>query len=157
MSSNKKLQIYTDGACLGNGKKENIGGWSFVVVDGESLIYEECEIELNTTNNRQEITAVLNSLKYCHENDIVDFVIYCDSQYVVTGFMNWMHKWRSNGWVRGKPAALIPNYELWKEMYYLRFKFDKVDLRWVRGHNGNQWNEYADELIEQQILKSYAK
>lgn len=147
----KRIEIYTDGACIGNGKKDNIGGWSFVVVDGESLIHEECNVEFNTTNNRQEITAVLNSLKYCHENNFSDFVIYCDSQYVVNGFNDWMHKWFLKKWVRGYPPVLIPNSDLWKEMYLYRFKFDSVNLIWVRGHSGNQWNEYADELINHKI------
>lgn len=147
-----KVEIYTDGACIGNGKKENIGGWSFVVV-GETGIktHEECKVEYNTTNNRQEITAVLNSLKYCHNNSLTNFVIYCDSQYVVNGFNDWMHKWRAKRWVRGNPPQYIPNYDLWREMYQYKVKFEKVDLRWVRGHNGNRWNEYADKLINFKI------
>lgn len=149
----KEFEIYTDGACIGNGQKENIGGWSFVVVKGKSLFYESCEIELNTTNNRQEITAVLNALLFCQEKNIKDFVIYSDSQYVVNGFTDWMHSWRKKSWLRGKPPVIIPNADLWKEMYKVRFKFESVDLRWVRGHNGNEWNEYADQLIETELSK----
>lgn len=149
------LRIYTDGACIGNGMRENIGGWCFVVVGKDGLLYEKCEVDFNTTNNRQEITAVLRCLQYCHENKISDFIVYCDSQYVVNGFNDWMHKWRAKQWVRGKPAMPIPNIDLWKEMYRTRFLFDKVNLKWVRGHNGNEWNEYADQLIEYKMANQH--
>lgn len=149
------IEIYTDGACIGNGKPENVGGWSFVVIDGESLLHEKCEIEFNTTNNRQEVTAVLNALNYCYDNKIKNFVIYSDSQYTVNGFNDWMHSWEKKKWIRRSFSdnIHIPNSDLWKKMYSIWECFDTVDLRWVRGHNGNEWNEYADELITTEIEK----
>ena len=149
-----EIEIYTDGACIGNGKKENIGGWSFVVVDKDGAFLEAVDIEFNTTNNRQEIKGVLNALKCCLDHKIYPFTLFSDSQYVVNGFNSWMHKWHRNRWVRGNPAELIPNADLWKEMWLLKQSFDKIELKWVRGHNGNKWNERADELINLEIEKT---
>lgn len=147
-------EIYTDGACIGNGKKENIGGWSFVHVDRNQNLIEAVGVEYNTTNNRQEITAVLNALQYCLDHKITLFTIFSDSQYVVNGFNTWMHGWRNKRWVRGNPPAEIPNADLWKKMWIVKQALGKVDLKWVRGHDGNKWNEYADELINKEIEKS---
>lgn len=144
-----EFEIYTDGACIGNGMKENTGGWSFVFVSNDKNIFEAVGIELNTTNNRQEMLAVLNSLRCCLEHDIKSFVIYCDSQYVVNGFNDWMRGWQKKGWLR--KGELIPNADLWKELFNIKLEFSTVDLRWVRGHNGNKWNEYADQLIEKEM------
>lgn len=141
-----EFEIYTDGACIGNGLKENIGGWSFVFVNNDKNFFEAVGIAYNTTNNRQEMLAVLNSLRCCVEHDIVSFVIYCDSQYVVNGVNDWMNGWKKKNWLR--KGELIPNADLWQEIYEIKKHFQSVDLRWVRGHNGNKWNEYADQLIE---------
>ena len=148
-----EFEIYTDGACIGNGQRKNIGGWGFVCIERGKHFYETTGIEYNTTNNRQEILAVLNALRCCKEYNITSFTIYSDSQYVVNGFNNWMHKWKKKNWIRGtasKPQPVI-NKDLWQEMYKIRFEFDKVDLKWVRGHNGNKWNEHIDELINTHI------
>lgn len=149
----KEIEIYTDGACIGNGKKQNIGGWSFVFVDNNEIFLEAVDIEYNTTNNRQEIKGVLYALKCCLDNKIAPFTLFSDSQYVVNGFNSWMHKWHRNRWVRGNPPELIPNSDLWKEMWELKQSFAQIELKWVRGHNGNKWNERADELINLEIEK----
>jgi ribonuclease HI len=144
-----EFEIYTDGACIGNGQKDNIGGWSFVIVENDKNISEAVGVEFNTTNNRQEILGVLNSLRCCVEHDIESFVIYSDSQYVVKGFNDWMYGWALKRWMR--KGELIPNADLWKDMFEIKKSFEKVDLQWVRGHNGNKWNEHADQLIEKEM------
>jgi len=149
-----EIEVYTDGACIGNGKKENIGGWSFVMVEKNEFFLEAVGIEYNTTNNRQEITGVLNALRCCLENKVSPFTLFSDSQYVVNGFNSWMHKWHRNRWCRGNPAELIPNADLWKEMWIVKQKLGSIELKWVRGHDGNKWNEHADELINKEIEKS---
>ena len=95
--------------------------------------------------------AVLNSLRCCFDHDIVSFVIYCDSQYVVNGFNDWMYGWNKKNWVRGYEKHPIPNADLWKELFEIRKEFQQCELKWVRGHNGNKWSEYADELINREM------
>lgn len=151
-----EFEIYTDGACIGNGQKKNIGGWSFVFVSNDKNIFELVGLEHNTTNNRQEMLAVLNSLRCCFDHDITSFVIYCDSQYVVNGFNEWMYSWERKYWVRGQDKKPIPNADLWRELFLIKKEFQKCELVWVRGHNGNKWNEYADRLIEKEMsLKQF--
>lgn len=163
MTDNKftytQFSIYTDGACRGNGQAKNIGGWGFIVTENNMLIHEEVKIEFNTTNNRQEMTAVLNAILFCKENNIESFRICSDSQYVVNGFNDWMYKWAKKGWIRGKGITLqvIPNADIWRQLYSETVGLMKVDLIWVRGHNGNKWNEYADKLIESAIEKTTIK
>lgn len=149
----KEIEIYTDGACIGNGNAQNIGGWSFVVVEKGNLLLHSVGTAKNTTNNRQEMLAVLNSLLFCLENDVTDFTLYCDSQYVILGLTKWMDGWVKRGFKRGKPAFDIPNADLWKQLNYVKNQFDTLDLQWVRGHSGNKWNEFADQLIEKEMSK----
>lgn len=149
----KEFEIYTDGACIGNGNPENIGGWSFVFIQKGELFFKAVGVEKNTTNNRQEITGVLNSLRCCLEYKITDFIIFSDSQYVVNGFNSWVINWAKKHFMRGYPPAPIPNQDLWKQMYHIKDQFQSVDLRWVKGHNGNKWNEFADQLIEDEMAK----
>lgn len=149
-----EFEIYTDGACVGNGLKENIGGWSFVFVNDAKNFFEAVGLVFNTTNNRQDMLAVLNSLRCCVEYNITSFVIYCDSQYVVKGFTDWMFGWQRRGWIRGIQNTPIPNADLWKELYEIGQEFNTVNIQWVRGHNGNIWNEYAVQIIEKELAKS---
>jgi len=146
-----EFEIYTDGACIGNGKKENIGGWSFVFVSKGEKFFESVGVVFNTTNNRQEILGVLNALRCCVEHDISSFVLYSDSQYVVNGFNEWMEKWKRKEWRRGAFRDFIPNHDLWQDLYAIKKQFTGVNLQWVRGHAGNKWNEYADQLIEKEM------
>lgn len=147
------VEIYTDGACIGNGNKVNLGGCSFVVIENEELLSHNVRVEKNTTNNRQEIFGVFNALQFCLEFNITSFIIYSDSQYTVNGFNEWMFKWEQKKWSRGYPPQLIPNSDLWKQMFDIKNEFLFVDLRWVRGHDGNKWNELADKLIEIEMAK----
>lgn len=149
-----EYEIYTDGGCSGNGKRENVGGWGFVVVKNDVLIYEVAEVDCNTTNNRQEIKGVLNSLFYCYDNNITSFIIYCDSQYVVNGITKWIDGWAKKGWIRmeGYKPVVIPNADLWRQVFVAINKFDNVNIKWIRGHNGNKWNEYIDTYIQKHIF-----
>lgn len=155
---NKEFLIYTDGACIGNGKSRNIGGWGYCIIREGKLIHQEVKIEFNTTNNRQELSGVINALTYCQENNLGYFTILSDSQYVVKGFNEWMLNWRKKGWVKGLDKKPIPNDDLWKKLWWLKELLKPVFLVWVRGHNGDKWNEYADKLIEVEMAKhgSYA-
>lgn len=135
----KKVEIYTDGACSGN---PGCGGW------GAVLIYEGRSKELSggekeTTNNRMELTAVIEALKKLKEP--CEVTLTTDSKYVCDAVNNgWVYSWKSKGWKKAdkKPAL---NVDLWEALLPL-LKTHKVEFVWVKGHDGNIYNERCDEL-----------
>jgi ribonuclease HI len=135
----KEVQVYTDGACLGN---PGPGGFGVV------LLYKGHRKELSggfrlTTNNRMELLAVIKGLEALKEPCRVD--LYSDSQYVVNGIeKGWARGWRRRGWRRstGEPTV---NPDLWARILEL-LDLHTVKLHWVRGHAGNVENERADQL-----------
>ena len=134
----KQVELYTDGACRGNPGK---GGW------GAILVYGKYEKELSgaerlTTNNRMELTSVIEGLKALKEP--CDVTLYSDSKYVIDAFLEgWVENWRQKGWKRGKDE--LKNPELWEELYSL-VKIHNVTFVWVKGHNGHPYNERCDVL-----------
>lgn len=135
----KEVIMYTDGACSGN---PGAGGW------GTILVYKGKEKELSggeaeTTNNRMELTAVIEGLKALKEPCKVKIVT--DSQYVSNGIsLGWAESWRKNGW-RKKDKKPALNHELWEELLNEIAKHE-VTIEWVRGHNGHPENERCDKL-----------
>ncbi len=135
----KKVEIYTDGACLGN---PGIGGY------GAILKYNGHKKEIsgryeNTTNNRMEITAVIEALKLLKEP--CDITIYSDSQYVCNAITKgWAKSWEAKGWMRNKKEPAL-NADLWKKLLAL-IENHKVELVWVKGHAGHPENERCDAL-----------
>lgn len=135
----KEVTIYTDGACSGN---PGAGGW------GTILVYKGKEKELSggeaeTTNNRMELTAVIEGLKALKEPCRVKIVT--DSQYVSNGIsLGWAESWRQNGWrKKDKKPALNP--ELWDVLLNEIAKHE-VTIEWVRGHDGHPENERCDKM-----------
>ncbi|AHC39484.1 ribonuclease HI [Ehrlichia muris] len=139
-----KVVIYTDGACSGN---PGPGGWAAVLLFGENekTIYGNSS---NTTNNRMELTAVIEALKLLKVAYDID--LYTDSVYVKDGITLWIKKWKVNGW---KTASKMPvkNLELWLELDSLA-SFHKVTWYWVKAHAGNLYNQKADMLARSQIV-----
>ncbi|MDJ1257963.1 MAG: ribonuclease HI [Candidatus Midichloria sp.] len=131
------LKIYCDGACSGNPGK---GGWGAILI-WKDTTKEISGFEENTTNNRMELTAAIEALKVIKRNVKVE--VYTDSKYVCNGITNWIQKWKKNNW-RSK-NKLIKNVDLWQELELLSSKLD-VSWRWIRGHNGDVYNEKADKL-----------
>ncbi len=134
-----KITIYTDGACSGN---PGAGGWGAVLLYKEH-IKKISGGEKDTTNNRMELKAVIESLRAVKKIS-ADIVVYTDSKYVQNGIMEWIHGWKKNGW---KNAAKKPikNVDLWMELDAESAKH-KIEWKWVKGHSGNKYNEMADEL-----------
>lgn len=136
--SDAVVEISTDGACLGN---PGPGGW------GAVLRYQGKEKELSgaepdTTNNRMELTAAIEGLAALTRPSTV--ILYTDSVYVRDGITKWVAGWQRNGW---KTAAKKPvkNDDLWKRLV-VEEKRHTVEWRWVKGHNGDHYNEIADTL-----------
>jgi len=142
----KELTIYTDGACSGN---PGPGGW------GAILLYGEHRKELSggeklTTNNRMEITAVIEALKCLKEP--CEVKVYSDSAYVVNCFrQGWMRNWKRNGWKNSKGLP-VENQELWKELDRLMDKH-QVEYIKVKGHSDNELNNHCDFLAREAIRK----
>ena len=135
----KQVELYTDGACSGN---PGPGGW------GAILIFKGIEKELSggeksTTNNRMELTAVIEGLSALKESCIVE--LYSDSKYVIDGLSKgWAVSWRKNGWKKAdKKPALNP--DLWEELLNLTEKH-QMRYHWVKGHAENPYNNRCDEL-----------
>ena len=142
------IEIYTDGACRGN---PGPGGWGALMRSGK----HERELwggEAHTTNNRMEMTAVIESLKALKQPSEV--VLTTDSQYVRKGITEWIEGWKRKNW---QTAARKPvkNVDLWKEIDALASQHT-IEWRWVKGHSGHAENEKVDDLANRGIdeLKS---
>ena len=145
----KKIIIYTDGACSGNPGK---GGW------GAVLMYGGHQKKINgyephTTNNRMELKAAIEALDSLKEPCEVE--LFTDSQYVREGITNWVNKWILNNW-RNANKKEVKNSDLWQELMTKSAKH-LVHWHWVRGHDGNVYNEMADELARMAIKDNNAK
>ena len=142
----KNVEIYTDGACSGN---PGMGGWGAILVyNGKEK--EICGSEAQTTNNRMELTAVIEALKALKEPCGV--TLTTDSKYVCDAInQEWVYNWKRNGWRKPdkKPAL---NVDLWEELLSLLEKHS-VTFVWVKGHNGNAYNERCDKLAVNEYLK----
>ncbi len=127
----KTLMIYTDGGCSNNQEKENVGGWGAVLEYGEH-IKELHGGELNTTNNRMELTAVIEALKALTK-DGQNIKVFSDSSYVMNCFREkWYVNWEKNGWKNAKKEP-VENKELWQELLALTKKHHCEFYR-VKGH-----------------------
>ncbi len=139
----ERVVIYTDGACKGN---PGPGGW------GAWLRWGEHEKELfggepNTTNNRMELTAVIEALALLKRRTPV--AVYTDSEYVKNGITTWIHNWKRRGW-RTADNKPVKNDELWKRLDAL-VAGHEVQWHWVRGHTGDPGNERADQLANRGV------
>jgi ribonuclease HI len=138
-----KVQLFADGACSGN---PGPGGWAFVLrhpASGKEI--ERSGGVLETTNNRMELTAVIEGLGALNQPSEVELIV--DSQYVGKGLSEWLAKWKANGWRRreGSKWAEVKNEELWRKLDELRAKHS-IRFTHVRGHSGHPENERCDEL-----------
>ena len=142
----KNVEIFTDGACSGN---PGPGGW------GAVLRYKSTEKEIsggeaNTTNNRMEITAVIEALALLKEP--CNVTLYSDSQYVCNALTKgWAKKWQANNWMRNKTDPAL-NPDLWEKLLALYEKHN-VNVVWVKGHAGHPENERCDRLAVAQAKK----
>lgn len=138
MTQQTVLEIWTDGACKGN---PGPGGWGVVMRYGIHS-HEMHGGEAETTNNRMELTAVIEALSAIKRP--VPIILHLDSNYVKNGITGWVHGWKRKGWrtADGKP---VKNVELWQQLDKLASELD-IDWRWVKGHAGDPGNERADEL-----------
>lgn len=135
----KTVTIYTDGACSGN---PGPGGW------GAILSYKGMEKEISggeaeTTNNRMELTAVIQALALLKEPCVVE--LYSDSKYVIDALeKGWVYGWQKKGWIKSdkKPAL---NADLWEQLLALTARH-QLRYHWVKGHGSNEKNNRCDQM-----------
>jgi ribonuclease HI len=142
--NNSTIEIHADGSCL---KNPGMGGW------GAILLYKQHKKEIsgqieNTTNNQMELKAVIEGLKQIKKP--AKIIIYTDSQYVKNGITSWIFNWKKNGW-RTADKKPVKNLELWQELENLTL-LHKIEWRWVKGHNGDKYNEMVDKLARNAAL-----
>jgi len=139
----KQVEIYTDGACKGN---PGPGGWGAWLRSGD----HEREIwggEAQTTNNRMELTAVIEALAALKGPSRV--TLHLDSEYVRNGITSWIHNWKRRGW-RTAANQPVKNVDLWQRLDALT-QPHQIDWRWVKGHAGHEGNERADALANRGV------
>jgi ribonuclease HI len=139
------VTIYTDGACKGN---PGPGGWGALLSAGPT----EKELfggERETTNNRMELTAVIEGLAALKKPCIVH--LYLDSEYVRKGITEWIHGWKAKGW-KTSTKAPVKNADLWQRLDALVHQGPhQIHWHWVKGHAGNPGNERADALANRGV------
>ena len=140
-----RVEIFTDGACSGN---PGAGGW------GVLLRYKDTEKELSggateTTNNRMELTAVIEALKALKVRCVVS--LYTDSKYVMDGVNQWLPNWKKNNWRTSNKKSEVKNIDLWQQLDELLPKHE-ILWNWVKGHNGHPENERVDKLARDQAI-----
>ena len=155
------MLIFTDGGCSGN---PGPGGWAFIIVREsfespdlseiasiENILLEKWGGEINTTNNRMELLAVIYALEALPGIDSNgDIKVFTDSQYVQKGMTTWINDWKNRGWkTAGKDP--VKNRDLWQRLDDLSHGLS-ITWHWVKGHAGNFYNERCDSLTQKAIL-----
>lgn len=141
----KRVEIFTDGACSGN---PGPGGW------GALLRFKGVEKELSgyapsTTNNRMELTAVVEALRALKEPCHV--VLYTDSMYLRDGITSWIVKWKKNGW-KTSSRQPVKNKDLWEALDEAAQRHS-IEWKWIKGHVGHPENERCDQLARDAIRR----
>lgn len=143
--------IYTDGACKGN---PGPGGWGAMLTSG-GTVKELFGGEMGTTNNRMEMTAVIEALAALKRPCRV--TLYLDSEYVRKGITEWIGGWKARGW-RTAAKQPVKNVDLWQKLDALvTGSGHTIEWRWVRGHAGDPGNERADALANKGVAQALSK
>lgn len=145
VTTQKTVEIYTDGACSGN---PGPGGW------GAVLRFQGKDKEISgghhsTTNNQMELQAAIEALKALKEPCVID--LYTDSQYLRQGITLWIHNWKKNGW-KTSDKKPVKNQTHWIELDEL-VKTHSINWHWLKGHAGHPENERCDELARDEIAR----
>ncbi|HVS27608.1 MAG TPA: ribonuclease HI [Burkholderiales bacterium] len=137
------VEIYTDGACKGN---PGVGGWG-VLLKYSGHVKELFGGEAQTTNNRMELTAVIEALSALKRPCKVK--LHTDSRYVQQGISEWIHDWKKRSW-RSADKKPLKNSDLWKRLDELAAGH-QIEWIWVQGHSGDEGNEHADSLANRGV------
>jgi ribonuclease HI len=155
----KTIEIYCDGGVMPKGDK--IGAWAYLILDPnskeEKVLEEKSQGEIDTTNNKMELTAAIKALNRIKELEnkykFTHVKIYTDSQYLQMGMMVWIKTWKKTKWktkFRDKP---VKNRELWEELDSFTSSWN-IKYFWVKGHAYNDYNNRVDLLCQEEIRKT---
>ncbi len=139
-----RVEIFTDGACSGN---PGPGGWG-ALLRCRGVEKELSGGEKETTNNRMELTAVINALSAL--KTVCNISLYTDSKYVMDGITSWLPNWKRNGWKTSNKKTPVKNMDLWQRLDELTCRHE-IRWIWVKGHAGHPENERVDELARTAI------
>ena len=142
-----RIDLFTDGACSGN---PGPGGWGAILRSGGHE-RELCGGDAATTNNRMELTAVIEGLKALKAQSSV--TIHTDSRYVMDGAQSWLQGWKVKGWKTADKKP-VKNEDLWRTLD-TEMQKHQIMWKWVRGHSGHTENERADLLARSAIPGAY--
>jgi len=131
--------VFTDGSSVPN---PGPGGWGVVHVVADQIVAERHGHDPDTTNNRMELTALLEALKVIPEG--TPAVVYTDSSLAMRTITEWAEGWEKRGWKR--KSGPVENLDLVKKAFKGYQRRPEIELRWIKAHVGHKWNEYADEL-----------
>ena len=153
MKDDSIIELYTDGACRGN---PGIGAYAYVILykKNNDILIETSSAKayLDTTNNRMELSGVINGIKKINELEVPcnKINIFTDSQYVVNAFnQHWIDNWIKTDFRRNKKDE-VKNIDLWEELLILINKFNYTFI-WVKGHSGHKYNELCDKICNQEM------
>jgi len=142
---NNIINIYTDGACIGN---PGPGGWAALIIinNKEELLFGNSP---STTNNRMEMLAVIHAIESIGVKS--NLIINTDSKYIINGISTWIKIWKKSNWLTSNKNK-VKNMDLWKKLDHISSKH-VIRWEWIKGHSGNVNNEKVDTVAREQALK----
>ena len=146
----KTLKLYTDGACSGN---PGPGGFAGIIIEENGREIVVSGGEKATTNNRMELRSFIDSLEFIQKNydtNEIRIDLHVDSQYLMKGCNEWLTGWKKKNWK--STSGPVKNKDLWEKIDALLPQF-KLNWTWVKGHDGDKYNEMADEIARKEISK----
>jgi ribonuclease HI len=144
--SGPKTGVFTDGSCEGN---PGPGGWAAVWVKDDAIVEQAAGGDTQTTNNRMELRGMIAGLKMLPEDAAL--TLYSDSNLCVQTVNQWAAGWERRGWKR--KTGPIKNLELVKELYAIAQRRPNVEIKWIKAHDGSRWNEYADAVATDAVVR----
>lgn len=155
-----KYEIYTDGSAIGL-TRNYYGGWAAIVQKDNKIIDILKGSKFPSTNNEMELTAIKNAVLYIKSSTNHcafgnSYIIYTDSQYSLSSVTTWCHQWRNNGWKNSKKEP-VKNKEIIEEIMNLLEENPLIEIKKVKGHNGNIGNEMADDYATDESNKLKAE
>lgn len=148
------MKIYTDGSCSGNGSENSKGAFGIVVIDNDNKVNFCYKSKLNksTTNNKEELLALLFSFKIAEKDKNEIYHIYSDSIYAIKCYSEWADAWKKNGWVKSDKRPIL-NLNIIQEGYNIYKNSNNIFLYHIKGHNNIIYNELADSLATNNYKK----
>lgn len=144
--------IYVDGSCRDNGNSNAVGGFGVVAIDDDQ-IFTYGRREVGTTNNRQELKAVLYAMFEFGDKEFAP-TVYTDSAYVYNIFTDWMYMWEMRGWLKGD-GTVPENLDLIQAYFDHEKRGYHINLKKIKGHSGYIGNEMADKLAKGELEPTF--